>query len=977
MTSLVQYNSSFISSSSSDDEFLSAVSDSSTDSSLNVDVSTVFTGYSNNFNVVHINAQSIPAHYSDLSSTFLSNDIDAILVSESFLKPSLSSLQFSLPGFILIRNDRTGKGGGGVAIYLRSNIPYTILASSPNAYHEAAEYLLLEISLNHSKILLMVLYSPSLHIDYFTTLDNLLHHYCPFYRDILLLGDFNTCLLKNDCRANKLSNILASVNLNILPLSATHKSPNCLPSLLDLIIVSQPSNVKVYGQMASCFSYHDLLYMSYNIRSPKKKTEYSARRSFMKVDPDSLTRDTCALDWSSVYCDNVDTAISHFNSNIISLYDRHAPVKKLRIKHKPSPWVTDDIRSAMAARDRANKRFKKFPSGDNLMQYKMLRNKCNKLCRTARRRYIHNTIANSNPQEMWRFLKTLGLGKSSALSSSCINLNDFNSHFTTPSFVVSAVTKNKTQSYLSSISRPYCSFSLVPVSEVEVEKHIRSISSAAVGNDGLCSKMILSILPHILPVLTHIFNLSLSSCTFPSIWKAAKVIPLPKCTNPKTLSDYRPISILPFLSKVLEHIVHSQLAEYLRTNNLLSPFQSGFCPGHSTVTALVKVSDDIRLAMDSKNLTILVLLDFSNAFSSVDFDLMIEVLRSVNLSPSALDWFNSYLRGRTQYVTLNEVRSNWCDIIAGVPQGCILSPLLFSMFINTVTTFLSCNFHLYADDLQIYRHCSSVDVSETLGLLNKDLSAIYSWAEAFGLMVNPSKSKAIILGSRHKLYSIDHSNLPSLLYNGIQIPFSSKVTNLGVVFSSDLSWDDHISNISKKIYFTFHSLQSLKNFLPFKTKLSLVQALILPILDYADSCFLDATETILNKLERLQNSCIRFIFGLRKYDHISAFRAQLKWLPIRFRRNLRILCLLFNVLFNPAAPNYLRDRFSFLHSSDSPCRSHISSLLHTPVSHSQIYSRSFTVHAVKLWNSLPSEIRNSPSLLVFKKRLKNHYLTLS
>lgn len=978
MSTLDQLNDSFISCSTSDDDFLSAHSYSSVDSAVNDDVSSVFSNYPNNLNVVHINAQSIPAHYPDLLATFTNENIDAILVSESFLKPSLPSLQFSLPGYILIRNDRTGKGGGGVAVYLRSNICYKIISCSPSAYNESAEYMILEITRNFSKILLIVLYSPSLHIDYFNLLENLLHDYCPLYRDIIILGDFNTCILKSDTRANKLLNILSSFNLHLLPLSATHKSPNCTPSLLDLIIVSMPSNVNIHGQFPSCFSYHDLIYLSYNIRSPKKKAEYSFRRSLNKIDNDALLNDACALNWCSVFsCDSVDEAVSNFNTCIINLYDRHAPLKKIRIKHNPSPWLTDSIKCAMMARNRARKRFQKHPSDDYFLQYKLLRNKCNKLCRTAKRRYIHDTIASSNSQEMWRFLKSLGIGKDPVTINSYVDINVLNSHFTTPPSSVDVNTKADTLNYLASIVRPSCSFSFLPVTEAEVDKHVRAITSTAVGNDNLCSKMFFPILPHILPVLQYIFNLSLRSNTFPTLWKSAKVIPLPKNSNPTTFTDYRPISILPFLSKVLEHIVHSQLSEFLRLNNLLSPYQSGFRPGHSTVTALVKVTDDIRMAMDSKCLTVLVLLDFSSAFNSVDYDLLIGVLSSLNFSPSALSWFDSYLRGRSQYVFLNDVRSNWCNIVAGVPQGCVLSPLVFSLFINTVTSIITSNFHLYADDLQLYRHFSIVDATKALDLLNKDLAAINTWANSFGLLVNPHKSKAIILGSRQMLQKIDNSTLPPIVYNGTHIPFSSNVTNLGVIFSSDLSWERHINFISKKMYYTFHSLNLLKNFLPIKTKITLVQTLILPILDYADTCFLDATEVLLNKLERLLNSCIRFIFGLRKYDHVSAFRAQLKWLPIRFRRNSHILCLLFSILHNPAAPNYLRDRFSYLHSSESPCRSNLSTVLRFPVSHSQTYSWSFTVHAVSLWNSLPPGLRSSPSLPVFKKHLKEYYLKLT
>lgn len=180
-------------------------------------------------------------------------------------------------------------------------------------------------------------------------------------------------------------------------------------------------------------------------------------------------------------------------------------------------------------------------------------------------------------------------------------------------------------------------------------------------------------------------------------------------------------------------------------------------------------------------------------------------------------------------------------------------------------------------------------------------------------------------------------------------------------------------NNSKKVFASCHSLKRLQFFLPHHTKITLAQSLLLPILDYADVSYLDLTEELLNKLERLQNLCIRFIFGLRKYDHISEYRAVLKWLPIRLRRNTHILCLLYNALNNPNAPQYLRSKFTYLSSHGRALRSQENKMLSVPQHTSAAYSGSFAVKAVNLWNSLPVEVRLSSSLNVFKNSLKLHY----
>ncbi|KAJ8719480.1 hypothetical protein PYW08_011655 [Mythimna loreyi] len=972
----IDLDDSFFSCSSSTSSFASADSGSPF-RTLHDNISSLFSKHPKNLNIAHINAQSVPGHYSDLLASFSSAHLDALLISETFLKPSLLSSHYALPGYVLVRNDRTGKGGGGVAIYIRADIPHKIISVSPSQYSGSAEFLFLEITVNHSKILLAVFYSPNLHINYFDSLESCFNNMCPSYEHVILMGDFNTCLLKDDSRSLKLRSLLSSFNLEILPLSATHHSPNCTPSLLDLMIVSSPHHVAEFGQLSATFSYHDFIYLSYRIRSPKRKPRFCYLRNFNGLDLEALTRDAGDIDWSSVReSTSIDDKVNSFTSILLSLYDKYAPRRRVKIKHDPAPWITPAIISAIAHKERAKSRFRRRPTERNLAQFKTLRNHCNRLCRDAKRRYFHDSLVDRKSSDIWKFLKTIGIGKSDMDTCKDVDLSALNKHFSIPPITLNPSVKASTLLELSKTPVPNCPiFNLSPVSEEDVKKSLLAISSSAVGHDNLCSRMITPILPHLLPILTHIFNYSLYSGTFPSAWKQAHIIPLPKINNPSSLSHFRPISILPFLSKVLEHIVHGQITRYLSLNSIISPYQSGFRSGHSTVTALLKVTDDIRWAMDNKSLTVLVLLDFSCAFNSVDFDILLGILKSINFSSSTLGWIDSYLRGRSQCVRLEEIFSDWCDLTAGVPQGSVLSPLLFTIFINTVTRFITSNFHLYADDLQLYRHFSLDDADSAINAMNRDLEAIDQWAKSFGLLVNPSKSQALIIGSRYYRNALNISALAPLSLNGSTIKYTDTAKNLGVLIDSNLSWRAQVNEVSRKVHFSFHSLKSLQRFLPFKTKIYLAQTLIQPIIDYADACYLDATEELLNKLERLQNLCIRFVFGLRKYDHVSQFRKDLKWLPIRLRRNTRVLCVLYNILFNPAYPGYLRDRFTFTRAADALCRSHLKYQLNFPPHNTHFYSNSFSFHAVRLWNSLPAKIREAENVSVFKKQVKEHYLS--
>ena len=966
----------YFSLSSNSDELISDDSFHSI-SSLRDNLISAFSDKAKNFNVVHLNAQSIPAHFPDMLANFDVDGIHAILISETWLKSCHPSVSYSLPGFRLIRHDRVARGGGGVAIYLRSHIPFNIISTSDEQC-QPTEHLFVEVTLSHTKILLGVFYSPSLLINYFSSLEDMLENLSPIYNHIMILGDFNTCLLKNDARSMRLKDIINSSNLTLLPLTATHFFPNCTPSLLDLMFVSSPNHVVSHGQItADAFSYHDLLYLSYRIRTPKNKPKILMQRNFRAIDTTRLLDDARNINWSVVEeADDVNTQIKLFNNLLLKLYDKHAPTRPVKVKHLPAPWLTDDLKTLMNKRNRAKCKFKSNPSDENKTKYNMLRNRCNTACRDAQRRHIHKSVENGNPAMIWKFLRSLGVGKTSRdFPSTDLDLNSINIHFSSCTSI-DDVTKTSSINYLSSLPTPkHTAFNFTQFSDCDVKKSIISISSNAVGADSISRNMILPLLDFLTPLITNILNNSISNCSFPVEWKRAHIIPLPKKLNPISFADYRPISILPFLSKVLERLVHRQLSCFLTTNNLLNPVQSGFRPGHSTTTALVKISDDIRLGMENRQATILTLLDFSNAFNSVDHDILLSRLGSLNISPTAIEWLRSYLRGRQQCVRVNDMSSTWRDITAGVPQGGVLSPLLFSVFINSITSNLSSTCHLYADDLQIYTQCSLDNLSNGIAIVNTDLGRIVEWSKFYGLSVNPGKTQAIIIGGSKLIAKINWHGIPSIFFDGVSIPFKERVRNLGIIFDRSLSWVPQVGEVSRKMFASVKCLNRLRNFLPISTKVALAQSLLLPILDYADTSYLDLTVSQLNKLERLQNLCIRFIFGLRKYDHVSPFRAQLEWLPIHLRRNSHILFLLFSVLFNPNTPSYLKERFCFLSETHSrSLRSSQSLLLHSSSHTSHYYHSSFTIKAVELWNSLPLSVKQAQTLNSFKLKVKAHFL---
>ena len=468
----------------------------------------------------------------------------------------------------------------------------------------------------------------------------------------------------------------------------------------------------------------------------------------------------------------------------------------------------------------------------------------------------------------------------------------------------------------------------------------------------------------------------MTSSTFPSIWKKSHVIPLPKVKNCTELSHFRSINILPALSKALEKLVNWQLSSYLQRNALIDPLQSGFRQRHSTTTALLKITDDVRQAMDNQELTVMVLLDYSAAFNSVDLDLLTTKMKyEFNFSDGCVRWFDSYLHGRQQRVTGRDGQfSPWVNVNKSVPAGASLGPIMFNMYTNSLHKVLSPSVmhHSFADDVQCYSHCKVENLQQTINNINKDLSAVSRWSTSHALILHPLKSQTIIIGSQRLLNAVNFETLQPVEINGTAVPFSRVVKDLGILIDSQLSWKDQVLATCRKMYGCLHPLQRLKNLLPFGLKKHLVQVLILPILDYCDVVQVNMSGELMDKLGRVYNSCVRFICRVKKYDHITPAYKSLSWLKIRERQELHI-CTHLHKIIKTQTPNYLNSRFHTL-ASHHNIHTRSGNKLTIPNHRTNFYHKSFTVTASRAWNGLSEDIRGEAKYDKFKKLCQNQLL---
>ncbi len=511
-----------------------------------------------------------------------------------------------------------------------------------------------------------------------------------------------------------------------------------------------------------------------------------------------------------------------------------------------------------------------------------------------------------------------------------------------------------------------------PATSDEVRSVIKKSSTKSCELDAIPTWLLKECIEELLPYITKIVNDSLSCGIFPTLYKEAIIRPHLKKSNlsPDELKNYRPVSNLTFISKVLERIVASRIEEHLTANELLDNYQSAYRTCYSTETALLKVKNDLISSLDRKKCTLLVSLDLSAAFDTVDHNILKQRLQDdYGLQNVTLRWFDSYLAERKYKVCVRNSYSTAMRLTCGVPQGSVLGARMYTLYTRQLSDIIvrhQLNYHSYADDTQIYVECDdNTDAHRTaISQISACIEDICVWMSKNSLKLNMDKTEIVLF---KKSPGINNS----MKIGNTDIQYSKSVRLLGVCLDETMSMEQQISSTCRSANSQLRKIRSIRQYLTVSAVKILVHALVTSRLDYCNSLYVGLPLYSVNRLQKIQNAAARLITGTSRYEHITPDLRRLHWLPIINRCQFKLLIMTYKILHN-MAPFYLSELLDWY----KPTRTLRSSTKQTlvPRRHNSVKygKRLFDSATATLWNGLPHSIQEATSIMCFRKLVKTH-----
>lgn len=916
--------------------------------------------------VVSLNARSVVNKASSLEDVISCYQPHVLVITETWLHADVQDSEVIPSSYKLIRKDRESRGGG-VAIAIKNNVAFTVLDGINN--HESVWC---RIKFLGKRILLGGVYRPpSSSPEYLEAIQDYLADNTNSRSRIIITGDFNLpginwADFSYDGKESRSADILITTAFNFCLqqlVSEATRVDSSSSSLLDLALVSS-SFQGCSANVEEGISDHKLLAVSCPVSGTRSFTRPSDTfvRDYTHADDNAIleyleSRFDC---FSQV--NDVNEMWSNFREIVLFCEQRYVPLKKKRV-NREYPWFTREMIHLKRKIKRQRKR-------RNTSDFSSLTSKLRELTRSAKESFFSDTLPSfmkNEPQKFWRYLSKdkRGISEIRVAGESIVDATTIANKFNV--FFQSVFTRAATHAQL----RSYDSDSLMP--EVEITEdgvlcllHKLDVKKSP-GPDELSNTFLSRYAVWVAKYLHRIYTASLDAAVIPDDWRSAKIIPVHKSGSTLEVNNYRPVSLTSTCCKLFEHIIFKAMITYLENNKLLYAQQHGFRSGLSTVTQLAEITDDLIRTLNLKGQTDAIFLDFSKAFDVVPHQNLITKLLAIGIEQKVVAWIASYLSNRRQCVTINGCLSKELAVHSGVPQGSVLGPLLFLVYINDIYFCVEppIQIKLFADDCVVY---TSINNQEDQIKLNDALRSINEWCIRWGLKINRSKTNSVTFTNKtlplHFTYFIGNA----------AITRADRVKYLGVTLTSNLSWETHVENVCsgalKKLSFLKRKLRNT----PPTLKLKAYKALVRPKLEYADIIWSPWQQYLIKKIERVQNLALRFIYSAYSRQHsVTNLRNRASLQILEQRRiisRLKFVYQLDHGDFKLSRERYLQQ------PSKLSARTNHNKTFRQPPSHINAHKFALFPRAIFHWNALPAEVVNAASTASFTQQIEKINFTI-
>lgn len=956
------------------------------------------------YQALHLNIHSVPEKIDQLKNMLhqfqnIKIEFDFILLCETFLKDNTKNL-YNIPGYTLVCKNRQVLAKGGVAIYVRDNIPFKI-REDLSVFHEGEfETIFIETTGANHRTIVGEIYripntSETASIERFEVLLNRLQQ---TGSNVIIGTDQNFDYLKISSRDKPLDLLNLFMSSNLIPtITKPTRVTHTSATLIDNLYVSHDAEVIhsaiIPYNISDHFPVFCLVGRKHLIHSKKGPLMFTHR----PINSDALAQIRATLleiDWAYLNDLDVNAAHANFTEQLHSIVHRYAPERKVVIPAKyviREDWMTKGLmKSSVTLTKLYKKCVKKQKTELAYTNYVTFRNEYNKLKRIAKKMYYERRFEQykNDIKGTWKLLNSL-IGhtkdKSSAhtvfkltdnsepVSSSDKIADEFCKYFTNigPKLAESIHPSDKSfEAYLKSKRNPNpSSMFLDETDPEEIYKIISALKAKkSSGYDNISTTFLKQVGPEISCPISILVNKSFSEGVVPDILKIGKVIPIYKSNDKELFSNYRPISLLPALSKILEKAMYKRLYNFMDSNKILYQSQYGFREQRSTCQAILEFVTDVVEAIDEKKSTLSVFLDLSKAFDTIDHKILLDKLYFYGVRGIMYDWMKSYLSNRFQYVQYNSSKSDSMSTTCGVPQGSVLGPLLFIIYMNDST---DCLTHakgiLFADDTTVYQSSSSIDLLYIT--MNLELNILSDWFRANKLSLNASKTNYMLFTN---LRNSDNNYVIKICDCALERKPCVKF--LGVHIDQNLTWHDHIRICQSKIASSIYAINRVKHFIPHKYVRTLYFSMIYPYLYYGIPLWGSTYNTHKKKLITAQKRIIRIISGAKYNDHTNPlfqegnilklddiYKVEVCKVAYKFKQNLLPLPL--KHLFTLNSDIYVRE-------------SRQSNDFHVKKCRTTLASQHISCKGPQLWNALPSELKCSTngSLKRFVSALSKHII---